>query len=101
MSKPKGKPKTGGRQKGTPNKVTSTLRNWILDVFNCNREQLASDMKALDAKDRLLMFEKLLPYILPKVTSAKEVEGAAFTKADKTYREQFEWGSNDVKDWYE
>lgn len=71
-----------GRPKGTPNKVTSTIRNWIVELINDNREQLQNDLKSLDPKDRLSFIEKLLPYILPKVERADEVEGAAYSRDD-------------------
>lgn len=32
MAKPKGSPKTGGRQKGTPNKLTQQLKEMILEA---------------------------------------------------------------------
>jgi hypothetical protein len=32
MAKPKGSPKTGGRQKGTPNKLTAQLKEMILEA---------------------------------------------------------------------
>ena len=36
MARPKGQPKIGGRQKGTPNKVTGELRQMILNALdNC------------------------------------------------------------------
>lgn len=78
-----------GRPKGTPNRVTSTIRSWIVDLINDNREQIQKDLKALDTKDRLSFIEKLLPYILPKVERADEVEGAAFTKADVVTKPMF------------
>ena len=55
----------GGRPKGKPNKVTGNLREWINDFINNNREQVESDFKALEPKDRIVMFEKLLKYTLP------------------------------------
>lgn len=33
MAKPKGSPKTGGRQKGTPNKITGDLRSMVLGAL--------------------------------------------------------------------
>lgn len=55
----------GGRPKGTPNKITGNLREWINDFINDNREQVQADFKALEPKDRIVMFEKLLKYALP------------------------------------
>lgn len=71
-----------GRPKGTPNRVTTTIRNWLVELINGNREQIEKDLKRLEPKDRLAFIEKLLPYLLPKVERADEVEGAAYSKAD-------------------
>lgn len=55
-----------GRPKGTPNKITKSVRAFIVEVVNKNRRQVIKDLKALDPKDRLIMIEKLLQYIVPK-----------------------------------
>jgi hypothetical protein len=34
MAKPKGAPKTGGRKKGVPNKLTTDVRNAINEAFD-------------------------------------------------------------------
>lgn len=54
-----------GRPKGTPNKVTSDLRQWITAFIDDNREQIKSDWLQLEPKDRIQLFEKLLKYALP------------------------------------
>ena len=56
----------GGRKKGTKNKTTTTdLRLWINQFIDDNREQMQKDWKALEPRERILMFEKLLKYSLP------------------------------------
>ena len=75
----KGK-KTGGRQKGTPNKNTQPLRDWFLSLIDENRTQIKKDLQTLEPKERLQWIEKILPYVLPKVVNAVEVEGAAYTR---------------------
>ena len=65
MSRQKGSMKTGGRKKGTPNKTTSTLKEWLTSLINGNRERMMEDLTALEPKDRLLVLEKLMRYILP------------------------------------
>lgn len=55
-----------GRPKGTPNKITKSVRAFIVEVVNKNRRQVIKDLKALAPKDRLIMIEKLLQYIVPK-----------------------------------
>lgn len=66
MSRQKGTPKTGGRAKGTPNKITGTLKDFVSGLIDDNREQMQKDLKALNPKDRLLVLEKFLQYTLPK-----------------------------------
>lgn len=77
--------KTGGRKKGTPNKATSTLRDWFLQLVNDNRQQIETDLREMEAKDRLQWIEKILPYILPKVQNPIEVEGAVYTRDNITH----------------
>lgn len=68
-----GKGRMGGRAKGTPNKVTRPLKEWLCYLVDENREQIESDLKALSPKDRLIMFEKLLQYVVPKQKTEVEV----------------------------
>jgi hypothetical protein len=69
MSHVKGTSKTGGRRKGTPNKTTTDLRTWISGLLDNNREQLEVDLGALEPKDRLVILEKLMQYVIPKQQS--------------------------------
>lgn len=66
MGRQKGTPKTGGRQAGTPNKVTGTIKDFLANVIDSNREQIEKDLKALEPKDRLVMLERFMQYITPK-----------------------------------
>jgi hypothetical protein len=66
MSKQKGTQKTGGRTKGTPNKTTSDLREWINLVLNDNKEQFEADLNSLEPYKRVLLYEKLLSYVVSK-----------------------------------
>ena len=63
--------KTGGRQQGTPNKITKDLRERINGFLNDNWNSLQSDFKKLEPKDKLLFYEKLLQYGLPKLQSTE------------------------------
>lgn len=66
MSRPKGIPKTGGRVKGTPNKVTYSLKEWITSLIDKQRTQIEKDLQGLEPKERLQMIEKLMQYVIPK-----------------------------------
>lgn len=66
MARPKGTPKTGGRVKGTPNKVTYSLKEWITSLIDKQRTQIEQDLQELEPKERLQMIEKLMQYVIPK-----------------------------------
>lgn len=66
-----GKGRIGGRAKGTPNKITSTVKDWISQLIDDNRGQIEKDIKELSPKDRLQVFEKLMQYVIPKQQSVK------------------------------
>jgi len=55
-----------GRPKGTPNKITQDMRQWLSTVIDKNRRQIERDLKPLEPKERLQMLEKLMQYVIPK-----------------------------------
>ena len=55
-----------GRPKGTPNKITADMRDWLSAVIDKNRKQMEKDLKRLEPKDRLQILEKLMQYVIPK-----------------------------------
>lgn len=65
-TKDDGRGRLGGRAKGTPNRFTGELREWLEQLINNNREQIQADLTALEPKDRLIMLEKLMSYVVPK-----------------------------------
>ena len=57
-----------GNIKGRPKKVpltTEQIRELIKDTLAGLAKDLSKDMKTLRPKDRLILFEKLLRYVLP------------------------------------
>lgn len=66
MSRQKGTPKTGGRTKGTPNKTTQNVKQWIEKIIDKNRKQVERDLKSVEPQERLKIIEKLLQYVVPK-----------------------------------
>ena len=61
--------KYGGRQKGTPNKLTKELRTLLKDIMYDELEALQEHLAALNSKERIGLVIKLMPFILPKTTS--------------------------------
>lgn len=66
-----GRGRLGGRAKGTPNKVTTELKQWVAKVVKKNRRQLEDDLAALEPKDRVAMLERLMQYVIPKQQNFK------------------------------
>jgi hypothetical protein len=58
-----------GRPRGVPNKVTTDLRQCITNFLEDNWEQIQRDWQDLEPKDRIVLFEKLLKYVLPTLQS--------------------------------
>jgi hypothetical protein len=74
MGKIKGAPKTGGRKAGTPNKVTGTIKDFLSNLIDRNRDQIEADLKKLQPKDRLIILERLLQYVVPKTALGDNVQ---------------------------
>ena len=61
--------KHGGRQKGTPNRLTKELRSVLKDIVYQELGDIQKCLELLESKERLELLIKLMPYVLPKVTS--------------------------------
>ena len=61
--------KYGGREKGTPNKLTKELRVILKDVIFNELSSLGQRMDSLEEKERIELMIKLIPYALPKIES--------------------------------
>jgi hypothetical protein len=75
--KPKGLPKTGGRQVGSPNKVTIEVKQAIAAFTSNNSEKLDKWLNEVDdPAKRLDLYFKALEYTMPKLART-EVSGDA------------------------
>jgi len=61
--------KYGGRQKGTPNRMTKKLRVLLKDIIYQELEEVQERFSLLEPRQRIELIIKLMPYILPKVNS--------------------------------
>ena len=59
--------KYGGREAGTPNRLTKELRAALKNILHQEIELLPEHFNKLEPKDRLELLVKLLPFALPKV----------------------------------
>ena len=64
-----GRGRLGGRKKGTPNKSTADLKNWLSGVLNDNRNQFEKDLKNLLPEERIRVLSGLFNYVIPKQQS--------------------------------
>jgi len=71
--------KTGGREAGTPNRLTKELRAALKNILHQEIENLTENFNKLDTKDRLELLVKLLPYALPKVDAVNYALNEPFT----------------------
>lgn len=67
----KGKPKTGGRQAGTPNKATSDVKSKIAALIDEHFDTIKGDLEVLEPKERVTAYLKFLEYVLPKQREQK------------------------------
>ena len=64
--------KTGGRQKGTPNKATKEMREFFTNFFNENKELFMQDLLSLEPLQRLSILPKIMPFVMPKAQAEPE-----------------------------
>jgi len=67
--------KTGGREQGTPNKLTKELRSILKNILAKELETIPDNLEKLEPKDRLEITIKLIPYVLPKIETVSMDKG--------------------------
>jgi hypothetical protein len=66
-----GQEKRGGRQKGTPNRIKTELKDSINKIVKDNIDTLQEDLKQLEPKDRISLLLRFIEYIIPKEKSER------------------------------
>ena len=64
--------KTGGRQKGTPNKATASIRMFLKSIIVSNAETIFRNFQSLQPMEMFQVLTKLAPYILPPMKAGEE-----------------------------
>ena len=67
--------KTGGRTKGTPNRLTRELREALKHVMHGEIETLPDRLKELDNDKRIDAVIKLMQFVLPKLDTINAKDG--------------------------
>ena len=70
----KGTEKTGGRKKGTPNRISGTVKEWITSIIDTNRNKFEKDLELLEPGERVRVISNLLQYVTPKMQSVSPGE---------------------------
>ena len=67
--------KTGGREKGTPNRTTREAREMLLSILEDYQEnQLYEDLEAVKPEARLKFMGDLMKHLIPKPKAQEEKE---------------------------
>lgn len=64
-----GTPKTGGRKKGVPNKISSITREVLSNIALGLHDQVMQDLLELEPKDRVTIYLKLCEFVVPRLSS--------------------------------
>lgn len=64
-----GKGRMGGRAKGTPNKTTAAVKDWLSEIMDGERERFLSALHNLPDEEFVKHYIALMPYIKPKMQS--------------------------------
>jgi CCR4-NOT transcriptional regulation complex NOT5 subunit len=67
MGLPKGKTNNPyGRPKGTPNRTTTEIKELMNQFISHNLDDLQRQYDQLEAKEKLMFFERVLKYVIPQ-----------------------------------
>jgi hypothetical protein len=71
--------KTGGRKKGTPNKITTELRETLTDFISNEFNGIQERVNSLKPKERLNLLTKLIPYVIPRAIEQMNFDDITIT----------------------
>jgi hypothetical protein len=75
--------KTGGRQKGTPNRTTREAREILLGILEDYQEnQLYQDLEAVKPEARLKFMADLMKHLIPKPKAQEDQEQTKPSKVE-------------------
>ncbi len=72
---PKKRAKTGGRKKGSLNRVTRDTRELLKEILTGELKNIDDTLKQVEPKDRLQFIIKILPYTIPQYANIDLTSG--------------------------
>lgn len=70
--------KTGGRQQGTPNRLTKEIRSVLKDFVHTEMEMLPEYMDTLENEARIQLLIKIIPFVLPRIKEVSHRDDEPF-----------------------
>ena len=61
-----GKGRLGGRAKGTPNKATADMKQWVAYILDNGKDKFMQNLEMLEPQEYVRVFSGLLNYVVPK-----------------------------------
>ena len=61
------RPKYGGRVKGSPNLITSEIRQQFQNIIENNLQQINKDLKAIEPAQRVRLLLELAKFVIPSL----------------------------------
>lgn len=86
MARAKGLPKTGGRQKGIPNKSTTLLKESFDDLNFDIPSKIISTLNQITPSEQVQVLLKLLDYVYPKMGAIERVQVQAESSIVLNYK---------------
>lgn len=80
MAKVVGDKKTGGREKGTPNKNTTQTREMFQSIVDANTIQLIADLKELKPVERVKAIIELAKFCVPTLKAIDYTDNTPIEK---------------------
>ena len=65
--------KTGGREAGTPNKISAEVKDVLKLIIQKQLKTLDTDLNKLPAKEKWFLISKLLPFIVSRELPFDEI----------------------------
>ena len=70
--------KTGGRQQGTPNRLTKEIRSVLKDFVHQEIELLSEHIETLETESRIQLLIKIIPFVLPRIKEVSHNDDEPF-----------------------